>query len=152
MKDTIWKHRACFDLFDTIHFAYKITLSSVLKSFLCTVKSKKLNVSTIHILELASHILSAVETLQKNKGQKQGRFGTQKWLRFDLPQDPPKLLWHDCPWAAYLAFSLSRFLSLPETGSVSARGERDKWLQISSSLRYAKISLCDFGQVTYPVS
>lgn len=53
----------------------KIVLSSVLESSLCIVKEKKkktVNMIKIHILELASYVLSSMKTLQETRGKREG--------------------------------------------------------------------------------
>lgn len=53
----------------------KTVLSSVLESSLCIVKEKKkktVNMIKIHILELASYVLSSMKTLQETRGKREG--------------------------------------------------------------------------------
>ena len=52
----------------------KTVLSSVLESSLCIVKAKNktVNMIKIHILELASYVLSSMKTLQETRGKREG--------------------------------------------------------------------------------
>lgn len=58
----IGRHRARSDLFETMHFADKNYIKLCLNVLECSVHSKSKNIIKMHTLELASYILSAVET------------------------------------------------------------------------------------------
>lgn len=65
----IFVNRVCCHLFDTVYFDYKNCIT--LKEFSLHSEIKKLSVIKMHSLELASYVLSVIETLQNTRGQRE---------------------------------------------------------------------------------